>query len=207
MLGSAARLLLATLLVSCAAACSKGASDANRSDARPSTPPSSPSTTPAGAALALAPPRPDDWAEQKLAKAKVKLRVPSGATVPTENAGHDGSFAGSYFRVVMPSGYDVYFAERHGAAAPDLATEKLAFKARTKGKGLFLYEAEDAMVVERDDGPPLGKYCETTACGKIAGRPICASAAGARAEGTVVKKLTETECLAVVTIARSIQEL
>lgn len=169
--------------------------------------------TPAGAdagadgGFALAPPPPDDWSEVKVSKAKLKVRIPNGASVPDDRAGHDGTFAGSYFRVVMPSGYDVYFAERHGAAAPDIAAEKLAFRARTKGKGVFLYGALDAMVVERDDGPPLGKYCETTACGKVAGRPICASAAGARADGTIVKKLTETECLAVVTVARSISDL
>lgn len=192
-----------------ALACSKDAPAPASTSASASVSPTSSGAPDAEAdtGFTLAPPRPDDWSEVKVTKAKVKLRVPSGAAVPDDRAGHDGSFAGSYLRVVMPSGYDVYFAERHGAAAPDLAAEKLAFQARTEGKGVFLYAAQDAMVVERDVGPPFGKYCETTACGKVAGRPICASAAGARADGTIVKKLTETECLAVVTIARSISDL
>jgi hypothetical protein len=199
-----ASVVATALLASSGFACSKDAPDTTKPSPAPGAPSAAP---PRDGGFALSPPPADDWPEVKVAKAKIKLRVPSGATVPDDRAGHDGSFAGSYFRVLMPSGYDVYFAERHGAAAPDLDAEKLAFKARTKGKGTFLYEAPDAMVVERDDGPPVGKYCETTACGKIAGRPICASAAGARPDGTQVKKLTETECLALVTIARSIRDL
>ena len=39
------------------------------------------------------------------------------------------------------------------------------------------------------------------------GPPICASGAGSRDEGTQVKDMTETERLAVVTIARSIRDL
>jgi hypothetical protein len=157
--------------------------------------------------LALTPPLADDWLQVKVGSAKLAVRIPQGATVPSDRAGYDAKFAGSYFRVVLPSSYDVYFAERHSSAADDVETAKLAFRARTKGKGVVLYEAEDALVSQRDAGPPTGKHCETTACGKISGRPICAIAAGARVDGTLVKRLTETECLAVVTIARSIRDL
>jgi hypothetical protein len=206
------RTLVAPFVVIALLACSKDGGDTKKADAAPSTASANASASaaaPADGGFALAPPPADDWQEVKLAKAKVKLRVPGGATVPSDRAGHDAKFAGSFFRVVLPSGYDVYFAERHGSAdaGADVTAEKLAFRARTKGKGVFLYEADDAMVVVRDEGPPAGKYCETTACGKLSGRPICAIAAGARIDGTQVKKLTETECLAVVTIARSIHEL
>jgi hypothetical protein len=192
-------LLLMALSASCSRAKPETKSDA---DASP------PAADAAGGSLSLAPPPADDWQEVKVSNANVKIRVPTGATVPADRAGRDTKFAGSYFRVVMPSGTDVYFAERHGTAdAGDVAIEKLAFRARAKDKGAVLYEADDALVVVRDEGPPVGKHCETTACGKIAGRPLCATAAGARVEGTQVKKLTETECLAIVTIARSIQDL
>jgi hypothetical protein len=156
--------------------------------------------------LAPTPPAGDDWQELDVSKADLKVRIPSGATVPADRAGHDAKFAGSFFRVVMPSGYDVLFAERHGSETADVAAEKRAFRAKTKGTGAILYEAADAFVIHRDDGADAGgPYCEVTACAKAGERRICATATGARIDGTIFKKLTDTECFAVVTIARSIK--
>lgn len=45
--------------------------------------------------------------------AKLKARIPSGAGIPSDRSRRDKAFVGSSFRVAMPSGYDVYFAERH----------------------------------------------------------------------------------------------
>lgn len=183
--------------------------DATESKKTGTLTPSAPAERDSGASSdgGLVPPRPDDWIETKVSKAKLKVRVPSGASVPSDRAGFDEKFVGSYFRVVMPSGYDVLFAERHGTSpTTDVAVDRLAFKAKTRDKGEVLYDAADGFVAIRDEGPPHGKHCETTACGKIGGRPICASGAGSRVDGTQVKTLTETECLAIVTIARSIQD-
>lgn len=203
-----------------AAACSKSAADSKpdvSTTATASTPPPASSASAdasvtrdasADSGFALSPPSADGWAETKVSKAKLVVRIPTGATTPADRAGFDDKFVGAYFRVMMPSGYDVLFAERHGASkTTDITTERLAFKAKTKGKGVFLYDSEDAIVTLRDDGPPAGKYCEVTACGKLGGRPICASGAGSREDGTQIKNMTETECLAVVTIARSIRDL
>lgn len=210
-------LAFVTVIALCAmaAACDKNAADSTKTDAAP--PPTASAPTPDASAardagadggFALAPPSADGFTETKISKAKLVVRIPTGATAPADRAGFDDKFVGAYFRVVMPSGYDVLFAERHGASpTTDITTERLAFKAKTKGKGVFLYDAEEAIVTLRDEGPPTGKHCEVTACGKLGGRPICASGAGSRDEGTQIKNMTETECLAVVTIARSIREL
>ncbi|MDB5213628.1 MAG: hypothetical protein JWO86_1555 [Myxococcaceae bacterium] len=212
----------AALLVSSSAACSKENSpdtvkpavdaakagvaiDASASDASGADATDVDASLPDGG-LAPTPPSADDWQEVDVSKANVKIRVPSGATVPAEHAGHDAKFAGSFFRVVLPSGYDVLFAERHGNESTDITVEKQAFRAKTKGKGAIVYEAPDAFVITRDEGADAGgKYCEVTACTKVAGHAMCATAAGARHDGTMFKKLTDTECLAVVTIARSIK--
>jgi hypothetical protein len=205
-------LVVAVIVASGQPACSRDPAASNQRDAatadaaieRPVAEPVDAAL--AGGGRALTPPPADDWPEVKVGSATLAVRIPQGATVPSDRAGHDAKFAGSYFRVVLPSSYDVYFAERHGSAANDVDTAKLAFRAKTKGKGIVLYEADDALVSQRDEAP-LGKHCETTACGKLDGRPICAIGTGGRVDGTLVKTLTETECLAVVTIARSIRAL
>ncbi len=210
--------VVAAFLVTSSSACSKDSGDGK--GASPATATTSASSAAANAndssaevdaslpdgGLAARPPKADDWEDVDVSKADLKVRVPSGAAVPADRAGHDAKFAGSFFRVVMPSGYDVLFAERHGAAGADVTAEKLAFRAKTKGKGVIVYEAPDAFVITREDSADAGgRYCESTACGTIAGRPICATATGGRTDGTIFKKLTDTECLAVVTIARSIK--
>jgi hypothetical protein len=216
-----ASVVAVALLVSSPAACSKDspepkrtataaaeaavAVDASASDAFAADAADVDATLPDGG-LAPMPPSADDWQEVDVSKANVKVRIPSGATVPAEHAGHDAKFAGSFFRVVLPSGYDVLFAERHGSESADVTAEKQAFRAKTKGKGAIVYEAPDAFVITRDEGASAGgPYCEVTACNKVAGHPMCATATGARRDGTMFKKLTDTECLAVVTIARSIK--
>ena len=161
----------------------------------------------ADGATVAALPATDTWEEVKIKPAKARLRIPKGASIAADRAGRDPAFAGSYFRVLMPSGYDVYFAERHGATAVDIAAEKLFYRAKARGKVSFLFEADDAVVVHRVDPPPAGTYCEVTACGKLGGKPMCISSDGARIEGTQVKKLTEAECFAVVAMARSIRDL
>gem|GEM_PF-4626242 len=152
----------------------------------------------------VAPPPIEAFTETRLAKAKLRVRLPPGATVPTDQAGIDEGFAGRHFRVIFASGYDVYFAERHGSGADDIAAERHAYRTKARANARFLYEAADAVVVRREDPPPLGAYCEVTACHQVGGRPFCASFEGARVDGTHVAKLTDDECLAVVTIARSI---
>ncbi len=181
------------------------ASDAPIGDASAAADANADASLPDGG-LAPTPPSAETWQEFDVPKAKVKVRIPSGATVPAELAGRDAKFAGSFFRVLMPSGYDVLFAERHGNESPDVTAEKLAFRAKTKGKGTVVYEAPDAFVITRDDGPDAGGvYCEVTACSKVGNTAICATATGARTDGTMFKRLTDTECLAVVSIARSIK--
>jgi hypothetical protein len=201
----------ALLACSSSTACSKSATDPEK--AAPPAP--STAAAPADAStdaslpdggLAATPPSADAWQEFDVPKSNVKVRIPSGATVPAELAGRDAKFAGSFFRVLMPSGYDVLFAERHGNESTDVTAEKLAFRAKTKGKGTIVYEAPDAFVITRDDGPDGGGvYCEVTACSKVGANAICATATGARTDGTMFKRLTDTECLAVVSIARSIK--
>jgi hypothetical protein len=228
-----APLALLVVLVASVLGCSKDGGDAKKAD--PSTAlPAAPASDAAAAAsgdapldasldarvadargadaslpdggLAPTPPAGDDWDEVDITKANLRVRVPSGATVPAALAGRDAKFAGSFFRVVMPSGYDVLFAERHGSDLTDVAAEKRAFRAKTKGVGAILYEAADAFVIRRDDGADAGgPYCETTACASVGERRICATATGSRIDGTIFKKLTDTECLAVVTIARSLK--
>lgn len=194
------------LLVSSTAACSKDSPDPRKTAvATASATPAEDASLPDGG-LAPSPPSADGWPELDIAKADIKVRVPSGATVPPDHAGHDAKFAGSFFRVVMPSGYDVLFADRHGSESTDVTAEKQAFRAKTKGKGTIVYEAADAFVITRDEGPDAGGvYCEVTACTKVAGHAMCATATGARTDGTMFKRLTDTECLAVVSIARSIK--
>lgn len=221
MRSSLASVVAAALLASSSStACSKDAPDPKKTataaaSAAPSGDASAAAPAPADASadaslpdggLAPTPPSVDTWQEFDVPKANVKVRIPSGATVPAEYAGHDAKFAGSFFRVLMPSGYDVLFAERHGNESTDVTAEKLAFRAKTKGKGTVVYEAPDAFVITRDEGPDAGGvYCEVTACSKVGGTAICATATGARTDGTMFKRLTDTECLAVVSIARSIK--
>jgi len=217
-------LLAASFALVAGPACSKPSSEAG-SEGGPPPAASSTATAPGSASAAapgagsgaaaglpaaaeaglLAPPSGADWEEVKVSNAKLKARIPTGASIPSDRASHDKAFVGSSFRVVMPSGYDVYFAERHTDAGADVAAERLAAKKRPNAKVLF--ESDDAVVMERAEDQPVGKHCETTACGAVAGRPICAIAVGGRTEGTQVETLTETECLAVVTIARSIRAL
>lgn len=214
MRSSLASVVAAVLLASSSStACSKGAPDSGKTAAPAPAPPAAATPTNGSAdaslpdgGLAPTPPSADAWQELDVPKANVKVRVPSGATVPAGHAGHDAKFAGSFFRVLMPSGYDVLFAERHGNESADVTAEKLAFRAKTKGKGTIVYEAPDAFVITRDDGPDGGGvYCEVTACSKVGSTTICATAAGARTDGTMFKRLTDTECLAVVSIARSMK--
>jgi hypothetical protein len=161
---------------------------------------------PVSAAKTAAPPPIDDWQEVKVKAAKLSVRIPKGASISDDNAGDD-KFAGSFFRVKMPSGYDLLFAEHHGKDAVDIAAEKRRYQLDTTKKIQLVYESDESVVVNRSEDPPTGKYCEVSACGRIAGRPICASHAGALIAGTEVKKLTDVECLAVVAIARSITAL
>lgn len=162
---------------------------------------------PVSAAKTAAPPPTDDWHEVKVTPAKLSVKIPKGATIADDKAGAEDAFAGSYFRVKMPSGYDLYFAEHKGKDSVDIIAEKRRYRLDTEKKIELVYEADDAIVVNRTEDPPAGKYCEATACGRIAGRPICASHAGALRAGQEIKKLTDTECLAVVAIARSITAL
>jgi hypothetical protein len=219
MRSSLASVVAAALLASSSStACSKDTPDPKKTaPAAASDSPSGDASAPALAdasadaslpdgGLAPTPPSADTWQEFNVPKANVKVRIPSGATVPAEFAGHDAKFAGSFFRVLMPSGYDVLFAARHGNESTDVTAERLAFRAKTKGKGTIVYDAPDAFVITRDEGPDAGGvYCEVTACSTVGNTAICATATGARTDGTMFKRLTDTECLAVVSIARSIK--
>lgn len=162
---------------------------------------------PVSAAKTAAPPPTDDWQVVKVKDAKLSVKIPKGASVPEDKAGADDAFAGSYFRVKMPSGYDLYFGEHKGKDSVDIVAEKRRYRLDTEKKIELVYEADDAIVVNRAEDPPAGKYCEVTACGRLSGRPICASHAGALRAGQEIKKLTDVECLAVVAIARSITAL
>lgn len=162
---------------------------------------------PVSAAKTAAPPPIDDWQDVKVKAAKLSVKIPKGASILEDKSGADEAFAGSYFRVKMPSGYDLYFAEQKGKDTVDIVAEKRRYRLDTEKKIELVYEADDAIVVNRTEDPPAGKYCETTACGRLQGRPICASHAGALRTGQDIKKLTDVECLAVVAIARSITSL
>jgi hypothetical protein len=149
-------------------------------------------------------PNAEAWSEITLRSAKVRFRVPEGAEAKDEHAGHDDAFAGSRFRVTMPSGYDVLFAERHADPADEIRSERRRYEAMGDEPVRVLYAADDAIVVHRDGTPPVGAHCEVTACGGDVKHPICAVQEGARVEGRGAFTLTESECLAVVSIARSI---
>lgn len=177
------------------------------SSAAPPATPSGAVAPPVSAAKSATPPAADDWREVKISKAKLAVKLPPGATIREDASGRDPSFAGSYFRVKMPSGYDLYFAEHHGLEAIDIVAVKRSYQQKRGEKIDLVFDAPDAVVVNRAEGPPAGKYCEVTACGRIGEAPICASHAGALIDGTTVKKLTPDECLAVVTMARSIRGL
>ena len=139
--------------------------------------------------------------------AKLSVKIPKGASVNEDKSGSEEAFAGSWFRVKMPSGYDLFFGEHKGKDSVDIVAEKRRYRLDTEKKIELVYEADDAVVVNRSEEPPAGKYCEVTACGRLEGRPICASHAGALKAGTEIRKLTDVECLAVVAIARSINSL
>ena len=139
--------------------------------------------------------------------AKLSVKIPKGASVNEDKSGSEEAFAGSWFRVKMPSGDDLCFGEHTGTASVDIVAEKRRYRLDTEKKIELVYEADDAVVVNRSEEPPAGKYCEVTACGRLEGRPICASHAGALKAGTEIRKLTDVECLAVVAIARSINSL
>jgi len=162
---------------------------------------------PVSAAKTAAPPPVDDWQEVKVKAAKLSVKIPKGASIPEDKAGADDAFAGSHFRVKMPSGYDLYFGEQKGKDTVDIVAEKRRYRLDSDKKIQLVYEADDAIVVNRTEDPPAGTYCEATACGRIQGRPICASHAGALKDGQEIRKLTDVECLAVVAIARSITAL
>jgi hypothetical protein len=162
---------------------------------------------PVSAAKTAAPPPVDDWQTVKVKAAKLSVKIPQGASIIEDRSGADEAFAGSFFRVKMPSGYDLYFAEQKGKDSVDIVAEKRRYRFDTEKKIELVYEADDAIVVNRTEDPPAGQYCETTACGRIEGRPICASHAGALKAGQNIKKLSDVECLAVVAIARSITAL
>ena len=154
-----------------------------------------------------APPPTDDWQDVKVSKAKLALRLPKGASVRDDGAGKDDSFAGSFLRVKMPSGYDIYVAEHHGKEPVDIVAEKRRYRTERDHATELVYEADDAVVVNREEKPPVGRFCQVTACGRLDGRPICASHAGAIVDGQNVIKLTDVECLSVVAIVRSIRAL
>lgn len=160
---------------------------------------------PVSAAKTAAPPPTDDWPLVKVKSAKLSVKLPKGATINEDKSGADEAFAGSWFRVKMPSGYDLFFGEHKGKDSVDIVAEKRRYRLDSEKKIELVYEADDAVVVNRSGDPPAGKYCEVTACGRLEGRPICASHAGALKAGPDVRKLTEVECLAVVAIARSIK--
>jgi hypothetical protein len=213
---SPSRMLLVLLAVAglFGGACKDKEDPPPASGSPPSSDPAEPKPTasagPAGAVSAdktAAPPPTDDWREVLISKAGVAVQLPDGATVPQELAGHDLAFAGAYFRVVMPSGYDLYFAEQHGKEGVGIAAEKRRYLLDKENDIELVYEADDAVVVNRVGKPPAGKYCEVTACGRLAGRPLCATHAGAIIDGDQVRKLTDVECLSVVAIARSIHAL
>ena len=207
---SVASVVVMVLFASCLLATSKRKPDpapqpADAGDAATAEAAADDAATEAAAGDAL--PATDTWTEVKVKPAKATVHLPKGASVPPERAGRDPTFAGSYFRVLMPSGYDVYFAEHHGTTPVDIAAAKRFYRSKARGKVAFRFEADDAVVVHRVEPPPAGTYCEVIACGQLGGKPICVSGDGARIEGTEVKKLTEDECLAVVAIARSIRDL
>jgi hypothetical protein len=170
-----------------AASCDRG-----RSDSPSETPPSVPA---------------EGWHEIRLPRAKVALHVPEGSKVPRDRSAYEESFAGRSFRVVLPSGYDVLFAERHGPSGADVELEKRRY-GRARGEDLeILHEAQDALVVRRTQPGSRGTHCEVTACSFATGHPVCAVQEGSRIDGAHVQNLTETECFAVVTIARSLRTL
>jgi hypothetical protein len=151
-------------------------------------------------------PSSDGWERVSLGKAKVAFRIPDGAAVDEDRAGHDESFAGTRFRVTMPSGYDVLFAERHPSGEGDVIAEKRRYEATREERVRTLFAADDAIVVHRSgDEAEGGAHCEVTACSSDAQNPICAVQQGARIEGTHARRLTEAECFAVVAVARSIE--
>lgn len=156
-------------------------------------------------------PSTDGWTEVTLDAAGVVLSVPPGAKVNEEASGNDEGFAGRYISVVMPSGYELYFAQDTGTPM-DFAEQKRWYQEDANGFDGFVFEAADAHVARRKDGAPVGDYWEASACSPPIpvgtasdGKPLCARSAGASIEDDTVTKMTNDEVLAVVAIARSIK--
>lgn len=150
-------------------------------------------------------PSADEWATFVAPAAKLKLKLPPGTQLVPNGNGIDPAFAGAYVRFKFPSGYEAYFAERSTNDAVDIAQETRSYEEPGRSATTFLVRAGDAVVVRRKEGPPFGTYCEVTACGTLKGKPICALAEGALDEFGKITKMAESECLAMVAIARSIE--
>lgn len=152
-------------------------------------------------ALSWSVPDSSAWPEQKLPKAKVRVRLPPGTKLALE--GNDPSFAGAHFRYVTGSGSEVAFAERSTTETVDPEKERKSYV--EEHRGVVVLSDANAVIATRKEGSR--PYCEVTACGGDPKKRLCELSAGLVINGDKTTQLTNEECLQVVAVARSIKPL
>lgn len=126
------------------------------------------------------------------------LRVMKGTKVS------DGAKGDPGFKLVTPSGYDVWLELKKDDA---VAETKKFYNQGPAGQLTLLLDEPDAIIAHRIETGAAGDYCEVTACKMLNGF-ICASFEGAKVMSrSDVRKLTNDECRALVVTVRSIKLL
>lgn len=169
-------------------------------------------------------PSTDAWEQVTHEDLGIRFKIPPGTRAPTENSGNDTQYSGRFFNVffgelMVNFAQGTVTSEGVESGSPALVA---AGKARIEADGEtfrgVVFDAPDAFVADREEGKPVGKYCEVIACSKaIEGRPLCVNAT-AEVDGSEivdqktyleapVHKLTREQCLAVAAIARSIEPI
>jgi hypothetical protein len=161
--------------------------------------PGSASAAPTSAAWRV--PDSSTWPEQKLAKAKISVRLPPATKIVLE--GNDPSFSGAHFQYLTASGYKVGFAEKSTSEKVDPETERKSYV--DEHRGVVVFSDGNAVIATRKEGSR--PYCEVTACGGDAKKRLCELSAGLLIDGAKMIQLTNEECLQVVAVARSIRPL
>lgn len=169
-------------------------------------------------------PSTDDWEQVVLEDVGIRFKIPPDARAPAENSGHDLKYSGRYFNVFFGE-LMVNFAQGtvtsegvHSGVSAIVEPAKKRLQEDPKAFRGVVFDAPDAFVADREEGPPIGEYCEAIACSKeIEGRPLCATATAEMDASKVVDektyleapvhKLTAEQCLAVVAIARSVEAI
>jgi hypothetical protein len=136
------------------------------------------------------------WTLNELGDAKVRFHSPPNSLVDRDKAGGIKHVNGRHFTVHMPGALDVVFSSK---AAERMDPAQLVEWYRTQpGFVGFIFQAPDAVVGQRVD------QCEVTAC--TTGEPATRMCARASVDDDH-HRLTPEECMQIVAIARSVEQL